>query len=90
MYYELIVDLRNVPSGESVRKISGEKQYTVSRNLKIYAEHLSEKREIKCDDRCVFLISSDGNISMHSEANKVVWMVHKSKLIEYLHSDDYD
>ena len=43
--YELIIELKKIPDGGIVRKVSGEKRYKVRRNLKIYGIEFSSDIE---------------------------------------------
>lgn len=86
--YEIIVSLKQVPDGAIVRKITGEKEYIVKRNLKIFTDAQTPvNKEIKCDNECVFLIPNDGNICMYSESKKMIWITDRHTLYEYLYRE---
>jgi hypothetical protein len=92
--YELIVPLEQVPDESNVRKITGEKTYTVKRDIKIYTNLAdAPNKEIECATDCVFLIDDRANISMEDKNKKVVWIVDIETLHAYLskviHDDFY-
>ena len=87
--FELIITLQKIPNGSTVRRLTGEKEYTVKRNIKIYTDSQDfNNKEIKCDTDCVFLIPADGNICMFNNNKKVVWMVEKESLRAYLDNEE--
>lgn len=84
--YQLIISLKDIPDGEVVRKVTGEKEYFVKRNLKIFTDSQTPvNKEIKCDNGCIFLIPEDGNICMYGEEKQMVWLVDRHTLYNYLY-----
>lgn len=69
-----------IKDGSTVRKKTGQKEYIVKRNIKIYN---TDKMEIKCEADSVFLVDDRGNISMISSDTVLLLEVE----IEYLLRD---
>ncbi|AFC21526.1 hypothetical protein GAP32_078 [Cronobacter phage vB_CsaM_GAP32] len=75
---KVIVEANYIEDGTTVTKVKGTKEYTLRRSIKIYGEN---HREIKCDEDCVFLVDSTGNINMISQDTELVAHVHPEDLM---------
>lgn len=75
---KVIVRAEFIEDGTTVTKVKGQKTYTLKRSIKIYGEN---RREIKCDPGCVFLMDSDGNIDMVPGDRELVVHVHPEDLM---------
>lgn len=75
---KVIVRAEFIEDGTTVTKVKGQKPYTLRRSIKIYGEN---RREIKCDPDCVFLMDSDGNIDMISGDKELMVNVHPDDLL---------
>lgn len=83
--YEVILPLEFIPDDATVRKNTGEKTYTVKRNIKVYTNVADvPHKEIECATDCVFLIDKRASISMEDKNKKVVWIVDIETLHRYL------
>lgn len=86
---EVILPLGEIPDDSLVRKISGEKLFTVTRQLRIFSEDPTKSQIIKCEDGSAFLTSCDNiggeiNISTYSYNKKLVWIVDKQQFYIFL------
>lgn len=75
---KVIVEAKHVEDGTTVTKVKGTKEYTLRRSIKIYGEN---RQEIKCDENCVFLVDSTGNIDMISNDKELIVHVHPEDLM---------
>lgn len=70
---KVIRKIRDIPDGEVVTKITGKKEYTISRCLKIYSDEEKGVREIKAEGGHAFLISEpNGNINSYNAGKEVL------------------
>ena len=75
---KVIVEANHIHDGTTVTKVKGTKEYTLRRSIKIYGEN---RQEIKCDENCVFLVDSTGNVDMISGDKELIVHVHPEDLM---------
>lgn len=68
----LVIEVGLLPDGILVRKVTGNKTYTIKRTIKIYGEvsDAGNKKEIICDHGTLFLMT-DKSINCVPESMKV-------------------
>jgi hypothetical protein len=72
-----------VPEWSTVTKLTGSKQYTLRKKLRIFAEK-RECREIECEDGFVFLVDGKGDVNMHPAGKELCWLASREELLELL------
>lgn len=75
---KVIVRAEFIEDGTTVTKVKGTKEYTLRRSIKIYGEN---RKEIKCDEDCVFLVDNTGNIDMIPGDRELIVHVHPEDLM---------
>lgn len=85
---KVIVDAKYIDDCTTVTKVKGTKEYTLHKKMKIYGDN---KREIQCDDNCVFLVDNIGNINIIPDNTELVIHVNPLDLmddISYAYEED--
>lgn len=84
-YFKMLIPVGDVPIGESVTKVKGEKPYKVQKELIIYNEQ-GARQTVPANQGCVFLVDENGSgkCSAVSDNLEVVWYVSAYDLGELL------
>lgn len=80
--------VQDIPLGSTVTKKTGEKEYTLRDDIKIWGstqEQTENLRELKADDGTRFLISKNGDISIISGETEMLWHVDNQTLYNFLY-----
>lgn len=83
---KLLVPLRMVPDGATVTKRTGEKEYVVSRAVRIYGDG-PVKQAITPDAGTVFLVGPEGNLNAIGEGVEVIWKVAVWELRDFVNGE---
>lgn len=78
---EILLRVSKIPDGSIVTKVTGEKQYTLKREIRIYGD--GEFRSIKADLDTAFLVAADTINAVPGDMNLKVVMT-KEEAIELL------
>ena len=68
--FKIILSAREIPFGEMVTKINGEKKYTLKERVIIYGEN---RQEIQSAPGIVFMVGLDGAINAIVDTTELVW-----------------
>lgn len=85
---KLILEAKSIPVGSTVTKKTGEKEYTIRDDIKIYGSTSPEQketlRELKADAGTRFMVSNDGNINIIQGDLELIWHVEPNVLYDWL------
>jgi len=72
---KIVVQVRNVPDGETITKRTGTNKYTVCRKITVYYKGNADKQEINADGSVVFITSKNNPDKFNALGafTEVVW-----------------
>ncbi len=86
---KLILNASDIPLGSTVTKITGEKEYILRDELKVYGENSTEPRSLKASKGTVFMVSDHGDANAVSGDTKLAWIVDKEELLSWLRQHEH-
>lgn len=87
--FEIILEVKDIPFPSKVRKLTGERIYTLTKGLPVNI-HL-ENEDVKFDNsgfKDIWFISDNGNINAISENKKLVWVTNEENAYWYFRQFD--
>ena len=82
---DILVEVKDVANNTIVYKPTGDKPYTVKRQIDFFSEKTLPKMEpIRAETGVVFLVAKDGAISVISEFSKVKLIMSVEEAISFL------
>jgi hypothetical protein len=83
---KVILKAYEIPSGKTITKPTGTKEYTLLREIKLWPQkHVEPHPDVKAKDGCVFLLDDRGNIDIYPPDTLFAWVVDRDDLHGYLH-----
>jgi|CXWL01.1.fsa_nt_gi phage-related protein len=85
---KVILAAGDIPDGATVTKVTGEQQFTLKRNLKIYGEHGVEITNTS--DKVLFMVSSGGVINTIDKDKMLCWLTTPKWLFEVAREEEME
>lgn len=86
---KVLIEAKEIPVGGIVTKKTGEKQYIIRDDIKIYGstgpEQTETLRELRADRDTRFMVSEDCTINIISGNTELLWHVDAEELYRYLY-----
>ena len=82
-FLKLILPAKLIPEKSVVTKKTGEKEYILTKSIKIYDQVGKSNQVINANDGTVFLVDGE-NINVHSGETLMCWVVDESSLLRWL------
>lgn len=85
-HFKVLLPASEIPDGSKITKATGQKEYTLKRELRIF-ENLrgTECEVIKAKTGVVFLVK-DGDINAYPDHTKLLWVVEPKEFYQWLGS----
>ena len=83
---KVIMEVRELPIGAVVTKITGEKRYTIKDKISVYGDSALQK-ELRSIDGTRFLIPVDGDLTINvvSAYTEMLWNVTDEELYNFMY-----
>jgi len=86
---KIILPAQAIPAGSTVTKITGQKEYILRDDIKIFGSINPDQqdmlRELRADKGTRFMVSADGNISIVAGDSELLWHVDADQLYRYMY-----
>ncbi|NIT79612.1 MAG: hypothetical protein GWN58_33180 [Anaerolineae bacterium] len=82
MRLKVILAAHYLPERATVTKPTGQKEYTLTSEIRFYGDNAPEK--VTADKNIRFLVSGDGAVNIISADKELAWNVHADELRDFL------
>lgn len=87
--FKVILPAEVIPVGATVTKVTGQKEYILRDDIKIYGSTSEDQkdmmRELRADKGTRFMVAEDGNINIVAGGTELLWHVDAEGLYRYMY-----